>query len=80
MPRFIIHVSDGAQQERAITARDELEATESALTALSVHISRTFPPPANVKIVVMDEQLNERATLRFSYEAPEEEALSRYLQ
>jgi len=80
LPRYIIHVSDGAKQERAINARDELEATESALTALSVHISRTFPPPSNVKIVVMDDKLNECATLRFSYEAPEEEAASRHVQ
>ena len=80
MPRYIIRVSDGAQQERAINARDELEATESALTALSVHISRTFPPPAHVKIVVMDEQLNERATLRFSYEVSTMRSMSRLLQ
>jgi hypothetical protein len=73
-------VNDGAQEERAIHARDELEATESALTALSVHISRTFPPPANLTIVVMDEQFNERATLRFSYEAPEAGSVPRYLQ
>jgi hypothetical protein len=80
LPKYIIHVSDGAQKEMVITARDEAQATEMALTALGVHISQTFPPPQNLTIVVKDGQLNERATLRFSYEASEARNMSRSLQ
>lgn len=80
MPRYFIQVSDGTKQHREISARDDEEATVTALAALGMHISRTFPPPASVKIVVMDEQFNERATLRFSYETPKVRSLSRRLQ
>lgn len=80
MPQYVIHVSDGSQQDRTIEAKDEREAIRVALAALSVHISSKFPPPDNVEIIIKDEDLTARARLRFGYEVPEGAGRTRWLQ
>lgn len=80
MPTYTIRVSDGTQQDRTINANDEGEATKVALTAMSVHLSTTFPPPPNIEITIMDEDRKARAMLRFGYEVADGEAGARRIQ
>ncbi len=68
MPRFYLHISDGKQAEVEINAENAHAAMNDGLNALSKFACRSFPPPENVAITVLDGKREQIGRIRFAFD------------
>ncbi|MGE7369116.1 hypothetical protein ACQKKX_08590 [Neorhizobium sp. NPDC001467] len=68
MPTFYLHISDSKEAEVEINAENAHTAMNDGLNALSTFACRSFPPPDNVSITVLDQQRRMVGRMRFSFD------------
>ena len=75
MAKFYLHISDGKEAEVEIEAANAHAAMNDGLNALSTFACRTFPPPDDVSITVLDEKRRKVGRMRFSFDIEYAEAV-----